>query len=247
MAERCPQCDGSGWVETEDDRLVSCECRERDLREQRRRLTQRKLRDHVPERYRDLAFERHPITEIATLHPLAVRAVRRYCDDVRANLETGQGLWLAGNKGTGKTTLAYLVSSSALTAGASVARWNTIDLLNRLRASYREDASPTTMEIIEAASTVDLLQLEDLAVPRPTDWVLEQLYTIINHRYEDQRAILFTSDVVFGEPFDPDRLAEAVGERTYSRLLEMCGDPEPLLGQDMRRPARLPARPSEAA
>jgi DNA replication protein DnaC len=59
--------------------------------------------------------------------------------------------------------------------------------------------------------------------------VLEQLYTIINDRYQDERSVIFTADVE-----NPDDLAAHVGERTYSRLIQMCGDPLPLRGEDRR-------------
>ena len=57
----------------------------------------------------------------------------------------------------------------------------------------------------------------------------EQLYTIINDRYQDERSVIFTADVE-----QPPDLAHHVGERTYSRLIEMCGDPMQLSGDDRR-------------
>jgi len=41
--------------------------------------------------------------------------------------------------------------------------------------------------------------------------------------------VIFTADVE-----NPDDLAAHVGERTYSRLIQMCGDPLPLRGEDRR-------------
>ena len=52
--------------------------------------------------------------------------------------------------------------------------------------------------------------------------MLEQLYTIVNTRYEDGRAIVLTTNL------DPTELREQIGERTVSRIIEMCGDPLPL-------------------
>jgi DNA replication protein DnaC len=43
---------------------------------------------------------------------------------------------------------------------------------------------------------------------------------------------------------DPSALAEQVGERTVSRLIEMCGDPVPLFGEDRRRELRPLAQPA---
>jgi DNA replication protein DnaC len=59
--------------------------------------------------------------------------------------------------------------------------------------------------------------------------VLEQLYSIVNTRYEDQRSVIVTTN------YEPAQLAEQIGARTVSRLIEMCGDPLPLFGTDLRR------------
>ena len=40
-----------------------------------------------------------------------------FTDELEENLATGKGLWLIGNTGTGKTTLAMLVAKTALAAG----------------------------------------------------------------------------------------------------------------------------------
>ena len=59
-------------------------------------------------------------------------------------------------------------------------------------------------------------------------------YTIVNFRYESGKAILFTSDLASGEAPRPGDLAQRIGERTYSRLVQMVGDPVILVGEDMR-------------
>ena len=86
---------------------------------------------------------------------------------------------------------------------------------------------------------VDLLHIDDLGAEYRTEWVLEQLYSIVNARYEAQRAIVATTNLM------PDALAEHLGARTVSRLVEICGDPIPLYGT---RPAPgAPARAPRAA
>jgi len=42
---------------------------------------------------------------------------------------------------------------------------------------------------------VDLLVLDDLGAERQTEWVLEQLFSLVNERWQDQRSILVTSNV----------------------------------------------------
>ena len=93
-------------------------------------------------------------------------------------------------------------------------------------ATYEQDAHHTYLEFMDRLAAVDLLHIDDMAVARQTEWVLEQLYTVINRRYEDQRSIVFTTD--------HSDLGACVGNRTFSRLREMCGDPLLLEGEDAR-------------
>src|SRR5919204_4409332 len=112
----CPLgvCDGSGWIVGPEEVVRPCECRGERLR----RARTRGIASVIPAKYRGVSFERPPVTEI---EPMVVRVVRSFVEDLDQRLQNGRGLWLMGNTGTGKTTLAMLVSKTALAAGYSVA------------------------------------------------------------------------------------------------------------------------------
>ena len=57
--------------------------------------------------------------------------------------------------------------------------------------------------------------------------MLEQLYAIVDERYATNRSIVVTTNLEHGE------LKEQIGERTVSRLAEMC-EPLPMHGDDRR-------------
>ena len=219
----CSTCEGSGFILDEQTGAARpCECRSRRIALARTRS----LSHHIPRRFVDVAFDRNPVRE---MDPTVVRAVERYCRTIDERLDCGEGLWLQGPRGTGKTTLAMLVSQHALKARRPVAIYTVPHLLSAIRKTYDDNSPHDYLELMERLASVDLLHLEDMAVARTNEWVLEQLYTVINDRYQEQRSILFTADVE-----RPEDLAEHVGERTYSRLIEMCGDPLPLRGEDRR-------------
>jgi DNA replication protein DnaC len=160
---------------------------------------------------------------------MVVRYVRSYVDDLDANLEAGRGLWLTGGTGTGKTTLAMLVSKSALAAGRSVAIYSLPKLLARIRRTYdAEHGEDSYLQFFERLTSVDLLHIDDLGAEKRSDWVLEQLYALVNERYEARRSILVTTNL------NQDELEEQIGARTVSRLVEMCPDQLPLEGEDHR-------------
>jgi DNA replication protein DnaC len=215
--------------------------------EQVARRRARRLSREVPKRFQNLGFEREPVPSIARTAPEVVRAVRRYCDRIDEMLDSGQGVWFLGSPGTGKSHLAYLISQHALAAGRSAAIYTGPRLLDEIRRTYGDEDSGSSLDLIDRLTSVELLHIEDLAVARPTDWVLEQLYNIINGRYENERSIVFTCDLTGdaddGPIVDPNRLAQHITRRNFSRLLEMCGDPLVLMGADHR----VPAEPYQAA
>jgi DNA replication protein DnaC len=215
--------------------------------EQVARRRARRLSREVPRRFQNLGFEREPVPSIARTAPDVVRAVRRYCDRIDEMLDSGRGMWFLGSPGTGKSHLAYLISQHALAAGRSAAIYTGPRLLDEIRRTYGDEDSGSSLDLIDRLTSVELLHIEDLAVARPTDWVLEQLYNIINGRYENERSIVFTCDLTGDTAeapiVDPNKLADHITRRNFSRLLEMCGDPLVLMGADHR----VPAEPYQAA
>jgi DNA replication protein DnaC len=224
-ARACPfgACDGSGWILGPEDVARPCECRERRVS----RARSRGVASVIPARFRGVGFDRPPVTD---MDAAVVDGVREYVADLDANLAAGRGLWLTGDVGTGKTTLAMLVSKAALERGHSVAIYSLPRLLARIRRTY--DAHPgeqSYLEFFERLTSVDLLHVDDLGAEKRTDWVLEQLYAIVDERYESTRSMAVTTNL------DEPELREQIGERTVSRLVEICGDHMiPLHGEDRR-------------
>jgi DNA replication protein DnaC len=223
----CPdgQCDGSGWILGEDDVARPCSCRAGRIR--RNRLGG--LGSGIPRRFRRLlreaSFDRNPVREI---DPFVLDDVRRFTRAIEENVSAGEGRWFHGDVGTGKTLLAMLISKAALEAGLSVAIYSVPGLLAEIQETYDEDSKRSYMDLFRRLCAVDLLHLDDLGAERRTEWVLEQLYSIVNERWQDQRSIVVTTNKEFGE------LREQIGERTVSRLFGICGDPRPVMGPDQR-------------
>ena len=133
-----------------------------------------------------------------------------------------------------------LIASEALKAGKSVGIYFTPKLLTRIRQTYQEaEQENAYSRFFERVTSVDLLYIDDLGSERRTDWVVEQLYAVVNERYENQRPMLVTSNAK-GEIIDEgqQQLEDQIGRRTISRLIEICGDPLPLFGPDHRYQAR---------
>ncbi len=227
----CPfgRCDGSGYILGEDNTAIQCECLEPRLAKARASG----INSVLPKRYRGVSFDRPPVTDI---NPDAVRVVRDWVNGMDRNLDQGSGLWLMGDTGTGKTTLAMLVSKEALRRNRTVAIYSMPKLLARIRATYGAEAGEESyVEFFERLCEVDLLHLDDLGAEKQTEWVLEQLYALVNERYEREKSIVATTNLT-----DQQELEQQIGSRTVSRLVEMCGEHTiPMLGDDARQKPQL--------
>jgi DNA replication protein DnaC len=227
----CPdgRCDGSGFLLDETARLARpCSCRPARLARRRAAALERR----IPRRYREVSFDREPLISIERANPHVVREVRRYVRTIAEQLDAGRGVWFTGDVGTGKTTLAMLISKAAMDADRTVAIYSLPRLLAQLRDSFSDDARHSLSDLVDRLSAVDLLHIDDVGAEQTSPWVLEQLYTIVNTRYEDGRAILLTTNLVRKE--GDEALRRQIGDRTVSRLYEICGDPKPMFGVDQR-------------
>jgi|GEM_PF-705636 len=170
-------------------------------------------------RFRAMTLDSHPNQAAANL--------------VRGWVPTPEqcGLFLYGGFGTGKTGLAVGVVKAEIERSASEGMFTTTsDLLDAIRITYdREHAA--SENILANARAVPILALDDIGAERPTDWVREKLYQLINVRHGQQLTTIFTSNLPL------DQLAENLGERTVWRIAEMCRVVR-IDGTNLREPRR---------
>jgi DNA replication protein DnaC len=280
----CPfgECDGSTWiVDEETNQARPCRCRD----QQQRRAASGGIGSGIGRRFREVSFDREPVV---SLDPVVLRRVRAFVRSIGDNLEAGRGLWFDGPVGTGKTSLAVLVAKAASDAGRSFAIYPVPMLLAEIKRTYDRDSSDNYLAFFRRLCSVDVLVLDDLGAEKQTEWVLEQLYSIVNERWQDRRSIVVTTNLPDPDPdssgrllagsardlrdaiaggrmdgrdidelrmllerlervvgevtarevaagLDPiARLRKQIGSRTVSRLMEICDDPIPIQGPDLR-------------
>jgi DNA replication protein DnaC len=219
----CPRgaCDGSGWLIGNDEVARPCECREIRIN----RASSRRIGSGIPRRFRGVSFDSNPVRE---LDPMVLRQVRDFVSDIERNLDLGRGFWFYGDVGTGKTSLAMLISKAAIETGRSVAIYSVPQLLADIKSTYEDGSGSSYLDLFRRLSRVDLLHLDDLGAEKRTEWVLEQLYAIVNERWQEQRSMIVTTNLL-----DADDLRAQIGPRTVSRITEMCVQ-IPIMGGDRR-------------
>lgn len=157
----------------------------------------------------------------------ALAKVMDYVINWKENQEAGRGVYFCGDVGTGKTHLAVAVMNELIKRKRVPALFVTVpELLDNLRGTYN-DPGRNIDEWMDAVKNAEFLVLDDLGSEKPTEWVRERLFVVINHRYREQLPTLFTSNI------GPKDLAAQLGERTASRIIAMC-DWISLEGEDYR-------------
>ena len=126
-------------------------------------------------------------------YAVAVEAARRFA-------ERPEGwLVLSGVPGCGKTHLAAAIVNRAIERGGPALFFTVADLLDRLRASYDDEAELAYDRLSEHVRNAPLLVLDDLDGYSETAWAREKFVQLVSHRFHAALPTVFTSVTEPGE------------------------------------------------
>lgn len=123
-----------------------------------------------------------------------------------------EGIVFVGSCGVGKTHLASAVANKHA-KNISFLFVSCPELLHQIRLSYNSNSK---VDLLEYAKKIPLLLLDDIGAEKPTEWVRETLYLLIDHRSEERLPTIFTTNCTMNE------LADKLGDRIASRITGMC-------------------------
>jgi len=120
-------------------------------------------------------------------------------------------LVFVGPPGSGKTHLLEAIGRQFLDQGRTVRYELVAHLLQRLRSSYNMNEESRVMEVCYGA---DVLLLDDLGLEKPSDWVREQITSLVDERWRNNRLL------VVGTNESHTTIEERLGPRISSRLFD---------------------------
>jgi len=200
----------------DDLRVEPCGC-QGDLRR-----TQRMASANIPKRYSHCTLD--TFRDSVTVLRNAKKRVQEFVD-LWPMLPDGKGLLLMGGCGAGKTHLAVAALLEVINSAkpGRVLFTNFQDLIQEIQASFDSDQMPGKAEILRPILEADLLVLDELGSQKPTTFVQDILYYVINTRYNEERTTIFTSNYLdAASDAKQESLEDRIGVRLRSRLAEMA-------------------------
>lgn len=212
LSDECPKCFGTGMEIVPGKGARKCSCR-----------GVKKSVDHlelagIPKRY-----DACHINNFKATTPLQRQALKFATTFAHEFPATDRGLLLMGNVGVGKTHLGVSILKLIAERGFSCKFYEFGALLKEIQSTYNPQTDSSEISVLSPVLQTDVLLLDELGASKPTSWVMDTLYHIINTRYNNKKATIFTTNF-YDDRIDARReiLEDRVGVAVRSRLFEMC-------------------------
>lgn len=153
-----------------------------------------------------------------TYRAMAEKAVHGAKEFVARYLEQGtsQGILFAGAVGCGKTFLAGSITNALLEHDKQVLFLVVPDFLDDIRATYQKQGEFSEADLMDAARKTEVLVLDDLGAHNFTEWTQNKIFSLINYRMNHGLPCVITTNLSISQ------MNEVIGERTISRIIEIC-------------------------
>ena len=137
-----------------------------------------------------------------------MKKVAEYAENFAEYAGRGEGLFIVGPNGTGKTHLAAATALHLISKGVPVVCKTSENMLSDIKRAF-DSKEATEYEVLKAYKDVDLLIVDDLGKEQCTDWSISTLYSILNDRYEDMKPTIITTN------YSGSDLTEALTPKGY--------------------------------
>lgn len=195
-----------------------CDCTLKKIEEAKRQEEEQKKKDYIAHMRRtgfsDNDFKNWTFENDDMSKPEITSVAKKYVENFKTFKNNGKGLLFYGTVGTGKTYAAAEIANALIDMGKPVLMTNFTRIINKLQSSFEG-----RQEYIDGLNEFDLLILDDLAAERQTEYVLENVFNVIDARYRAKKPLIITTNLSIEQLKNPENIATA---RIYDRILERC-------------------------
>lgn len=206
------------FIDGKDTVPVPCECRSKEIEEERRQADLRKHCQTV-DRLRSQGIRDKKILEWIfdndTTQSKQIDIAKGYVSNFEHIKANNVGMLLWGNIGTGKSFVAGCIANALIDKEISVCVTNFGTILADMM-NLKIDKN----EYIQRLNRNSLLIIDDFGMERDTSFALEQIYNVIDSRYIASKPLIVTTNLSLSEM--QDKGVQTDYRRIYDRVLEMC-------------------------
>lgn len=208
--------------------ICKCQAEERDRqeelerqREKQRRIDKIRSTSLLGDKYKEVSFEN---TE--TEHSLEYKKIydrcKKYCEVSSKVLDRGIGIYLFGDKGTGKSRLTACMANELMSKYYTVLYTNFSEISKYIRSTFNKP-NETEYDFLERLTNIDFLFIDDFGTELVTKndkdvWLQEKVFEVVNKRYNNNKPIIFTSNYSLRQLIEERGLAD----KTVDRINEIC-------------------------
>ena len=127
-----------------------------------------------------------------------------------------RGLYIFGQVGSGKTHLACSIANQLIKKGLEVLFVVVPDYLEDIKHSWDQGNDYNEKEILDQAREVAVLVMDDLGAHSYSEWTKSKIYSILNHRINNNLPTIITSNLEYHE------IEKHLDHRISSRINELC-------------------------
>lgn len=231
----CKSCGGSRQYRIEflgKAKVVPCICdcmaekRDKEEKERKQREHMTKVMSNRAVGFPDRELQACTFAADDGKDPTLTKAMKIYVENFPRLRKEGKGLLLYGNVGTGKTFLAACVVNALIDKGYPCLMTNFSRLNNKIAGMW-----DGKQEYIDSLSDFALVAIDDLGVERDSEYMNEQVTTIIDSLYRAKVPMIITSN------YTPKQLTEVQDirkRRVFDRMLG-CLHPIKVDGESRRK------------
>lgn len=219
----------------EKEKLKKAE-EEQKIREKLHKIRELKALSLFGERYKNASFQSSK-TGINPSFDKAFERCKKYCELFERTVKEGYGIYLFGPKGAGKTHLTACMANFLLSKCVPVLFTNLFEISKAVKSTFNRASSQTEQILIEKFSSIDVLFFDDIGSEifsknSGDTWLQGLLFDLLNKRYNNQKATIFTSNYSLNQLINERKIME----KTVDRINEMTsGAVIKISGESFRR------------
>jgi len=240
---QCSICQDTGWI-IENNISRRCECYEKDFSQQRLEAA------GIPSSYHHCTLENFNPQVIVDSQMNALQHSNRFVKNFTNPKLFGRGILFRGPVGVGKTHLAVAILQDLIKQGFKGLFLNFVHLIEKIKQSYDPERDIFEPQLFDTLKNCHIAVLDELGAAKPSEFVFNKLYDIINTCFDHRVSVIFTTNYSDSSNLTTGRkvqvadldakhqlssgssalstshytLTERITVRLRSRILECCDD-----------------------